>query len=254
MRSTKVMIVDDHEVVRMGLRSALEPEDDIEVVADVGDAQAAMREAEIHRPDVVLMDVRMPGTDGIEACRRLREELPETRVVMLTSYSDEDAVFASIMAGAAGYLLKNTSRAELLSALRSVAAGESLLDPGVTSRVFSRLKELTAKEQSWELASLSEREKEVLALVAQGMTNREIAGQLIISGHTARNHVSRILSSGWDAAAKPRRLLPATAWWIHPSPTRFGCKGAPPDLPHPPTRRVIPWGTPPNPAKGARPP
>ena len=118
MRSTKVMIVDDHEVVRMGLRSALEPEDDIEVVADVGDAQAAMREAEIHRPDVVLMDVRMPGTDGIEACRRLREELPETRVVMLTSYSDEDAVFASIMAGAAGYLLKNTSRAELLSALR----------------------------------------------------------------------------------------------------------------------------------------
>ena len=93
----------------MGLRAALEPEDDIDVVADVADAQAAMREAEIHRPDVVLMDVRMPGTDGIEACRRLREELPETRVVMLTSYSDEDAVIASIMAGAAGYLLKNTT-------------------------------------------------------------------------------------------------------------------------------------------------
>ena len=139
------------------------------------------------------MDVRMPGLDGIQACRMLREVLPETKVVMLTSYSDEQAVMASIMAGASGYLLKNTRRAELLNAVRSAAAGESLLDPGVTARVLARLRELSVKEEDREVALLSEREKEVLALVAQGLTNKEIAAQLIIGENTARNHVSRIL-------------------------------------------------------------
>jgi DNA-binding NarL/FixJ family response regulator len=193
MRPSKVLIVDDHEVVRLGLRGALEIEDDMDVVGDVGDARAALQEAEIHRPDVVLMDVRMPGTDGIEACRMIRDSLPETRIVMLTSYSDEQAVFASIMAGASGYLLKNTRRDDLLSAVRSVAAGKSLLDPGIASSVMKRLRELTAKEQEWELSVLSRREAEVLTLVAEGLTNREIAARLIISENTARNHVSRIL-------------------------------------------------------------
>ena len=185
--------MDDHEVVRLGLRTALESEEDIEIVGDLGDATVALREAEISRPDVVLMDVRMPGLGGIEACRMLKEQLPETRVVMLTSYSDEEAVFAAIMAGAAGYLLKNTGRAELLDAVRSAARGDSLLDPGVTTRVLSRFRDLAEKEQDREVASLSEREKEVLALVAAGKTNREIAEALIISDNTARNHVSRIL-------------------------------------------------------------
>ena len=187
------MIVDDHEMVRLGLRTALEPEPDIEVVGDLGDAMAALREAEVSRPDVVLMDVRMPGLSGIEACRMLRERQPETRVVMLTSYSDEEAVFAAIVAGAAGYLLKNTGRAELLEAVRSASRGDSLLDPSITSRVLSRFRDLAEKEQDREVASLSEREKEVLALVAAGKTNHEIAEALVISGNTARNHVSRIL-------------------------------------------------------------
>ena len=129
------MIVDDHEVVRLGLRAALEPEDDIEVVGDFGDAQVALTEAEIMRPDVVLMDVRMPGMDGIQACRALKESLPETRVVMLTSFSDDQAVSASIIAGASGYLLKNARRADLLRAVRAAAGGESLLDPSVLATV-----------------------------------------------------------------------------------------------------------------------
>ena len=193
MKPIKVMIVDDHEVVRLGLRAALELEEDMELEGDLGDAQAALREAEVQRPDVVLMDVRMPGLDGIQACRLIRERLPETKVVMLTSYSDEEAVLAAIMAGAAGYLLKNTGRADLLRAVRSVSGGESLLDPGVTGRVLAQLKDLAAKEKSREVTVLSEREKEVLVLVAQGLTNKEIAAKLIISDNTARNHVSRIL-------------------------------------------------------------
>ena len=193
MDRIKVMIVDDHEVVRMGLRAAMELVDDMEIVADAGDARVALQEAQIKRPDVVLMDVRMPGMDGIQACRMIRDRLPETRVVMLTSYSDEDAVFASIMAGAAGYLLKNTGRAELLNAVRSAAKGESLLDPQVANPVLARLRDLAAKEQDREAAVLSERETEVVRLVAQGRTNKEIAAELVISENTARNHVSNIL-------------------------------------------------------------
>ena len=206
MKRIKVMIVDDHEVVRLGLKTALEPEEEIEVVGDLGDARVALQEAEIKRPDVVLMDVRMPGMDGIQACRLLRESLPETKVVMLSSYSEEQAVMSSIMAGASGYLLKNTPRAELVSAVLSAARGESLLDPAVTTRVLDRLKELAAKEQDKEAALLSDREREVLALVAQGRTNKEIAAKLIISEHTARNHVSRIL----DKLGLTRRSEAAT--------------------------------------------
>jgi DNA-binding NarL/FixJ family response regulator len=191
MKPIRVMIVDDHEVVWMGLRSAMEPEDDLDVVADVSSGRAAVREAEFHRPDVVLMDVRMPGVDGIEACRILKDTRPETRVVMLTSYSEERAVFPSIMAGASGYLLKNAGRAELLNSLRAVARDESLLDPTVAGAVLDRLRKLTASEEDREVSSLSERE--VLALVARGQTNKQIAATLIISEHTALNHVSHIL-------------------------------------------------------------
>ena len=193
MERIRVMVVDDHEVVRLGLQAALESEDDLEFVGGAGDAQGALREAQVSRPHVVLMDVRMPGLSGIEACRLLRERLPDTRVVMLTSFGNEEAVFASIMAGASGYLLKNTGRRELLRAVRAAARGESQLDPSVTGRVLARLRNLSEKEQDRESAMLSDREKEVLTLVAQGRTNREIAAELVISGNTARNHVSRIL-------------------------------------------------------------
>ena len=189
----KLMIVDDHEVVRLGLKSALELEDDMELTGDFGDAGAALREAEFSRPDVVLMDIRMPGMDGVSACRAMRDVSPDTRVIMLTSYSDEQAVFSSIMAGASGYLLKNTGRADLLDAIRSVAGGASLLDPAITRQVLEKLKELTVKEEAREVEMLSGREREVLALVADGMTNKEIAVRLVISANTARNHVSRIL-------------------------------------------------------------
>ena len=189
----RLMIVDDHEVVRLGLKSALEPEDDMELAGEFGDARAALREAEFSRPDVVLMDVRMPGMDGIEACRAMRDIAPDARVIMLTSYGDEQAVFSSIMAGASGYLLKNTGRADLLSAIRSVAGGQSLLDAAITGQVLAKLKELTIREEAREVEMLSGREREVLALVADGMTNKEIAARLTISSNTARNHVSRIL-------------------------------------------------------------
>ena len=205
MKPISVMIVDDHEVVRMGLRAVLEPEDDIQVVADAGTADAAIREAQIKRPNVVLMDVRMPGKDGIQACRELRERLPGTRVLMLTSYSEEQAVLAAVLAGASGYLLKNVGRAELLRAIRVVAAGESLLDPAVTSSVLARLKDLSTREDP-QVALLSKREREVMALVAEGRTNKEIAGELIISENTARNHVSRIL----DKLGLARRSEAAT--------------------------------------------
>ena len=193
MDRIKVMIVDDHEVVRLGLKTALEPEDDIQVVAEAGNAQVALQEVETARPDVVLMDVRMPGTDGIQACRMIKDAFPDTKVVMLTSYSDEEAVMASIMAGASGYLLKNTARAGLLEAVRSAARGESLLDPAVASKVLDRLRKLAGRERDREAEMLSEREREVVALVANGLTNKEIAAELVISQNTARNHVSRIL-------------------------------------------------------------
>lgn len=206
MSSIKVMLVDDHEVVRLGLRAALDLEDDIEIVGDFGDGPAALRDAPHSHPDVVLMDVRMPGMSGIEVCRALRDLVPETRVLMLTSFADEQAVFASITAGAAGYLLKNAARGALVDAVRSAAGGESLLDPAVTARVMARLKDLTEKEEDREVASLSDREREVLALVARGLTNRQIAADLVISEHTARNHISRIL----DKLGLSRRSEAAT--------------------------------------------
>ena len=190
----------------MGFRSAMEPEDDMEVVSDVGSAGAAVREAVVSRPDVVLMDVRMPGVDGIQACRTLKDALPDTRGVMLTSYSEEEAVFASVMAGASGYLLKNACRAELLDAVRSAARGESLLDPSMVGVVLDRLRRLTAEEEDREVSSLSEREREVLACVARGLTNKENAAALVISEHTARNHVSHIL----DKLGLTRRSEAAT--------------------------------------------
>lgn len=192
-RRTRVMIVDDHEVVRMGLRALFELEDDLEVVGEADSGEAAADEAERTRPDVVVMDVRMGAMDGIEACREVRERLPDVGVLMLTSFGTEEAVLAAVMAGASGFLLKNTGRAEVLRAVRAVGAGESLLDPAVTGTVMRRLSELAASAEDPRLADLSAREREVLELVADGMTNREIAERLSISPVTARNHVSHIL-------------------------------------------------------------
>ena len=189
---TRLMIVDDHEVVRMGLRAALEIEDDFTVVAEAGNGKEAIEKARAHQPDIVLMDVRMDIMDGIEACREIRSELPSTRVLMLTSFAEEETVVAALLAGAAGYVLKNVARARLLEALRSVARGESLLDSRVTKSVVEKLVGMQAKPADGD--DLTAREREVLVLIAEGATNKEIAAKLVVSENTARNHVSHILS------------------------------------------------------------
>jgi DNA-binding NarL/FixJ family response regulator len=186
------MIVDDHEVVRMGLKAALEIEDDFTVVAEAGSGREAIDRARVQRPDIVLMDVRMDGMDGIEACREIRSEFPQTKVLMLTSFAEEETVVAALLAGAAGYVLKNVARARLLEALRSVARGETLLDSKVTRSVLEKLTSGGSAKQSDD--NLTEREREVLVLIADGATNKEIAAKLVVSENTARNHVSHILS------------------------------------------------------------
>ena len=193
MANIRIMIVDDHEVVRSGLKSILEPEDDLEVVGEASSGSEAVEKVAQLEPSLVLMDIRMEEMSGIEACRLIKSSHPQVNVLMLTSFGEEEAVMASIMAGASAYLLKNVGRTELIRAIRGVAGGQNLLDPAVTKRVMERLAQLTVKEEEREVAGLSGREKEVLALVARGSTNKEIAGKLVISEHTARNHLSRIL-------------------------------------------------------------
>ena len=189
---TRLMIVDDHEVVRMGLRAALEVEPDFAVVAEASNGIEAIDKARVHRPDIILMDVRMDGMDGIEACREVRSEFPETRVLMLTSYAEEETVVAALLAGAAGYVLKNVARSRLLEALRSVARGETLLDSKLTKGVLEKL--TAPHDKPGDDTDLTAREREVLVLIAEGATNKEIAAKLVVSENTARNHVSHILS------------------------------------------------------------
>ena len=193
MPVTTILIVDDHAIVREGLKMVLDLEADLEVVGQAANGGEAVAMASDLSPDLVLMDVLMEGTDGIDACRQIKSNLPDVRVLMLTSHSAAEAVEAAVLAGASGYLLKNGGRTELLAGIRAVAAGESLLAPSVTAGVLERLGELARRERSREDDLLSSREKEVLALVAEGLTNREIAGRLIISNNTVRNHISHIM-------------------------------------------------------------
>lgn len=207
----RVMLVDDHELLRDGISAVFELEPDIEVVAEAGDGQAAVTTAVRYRPDIVLMDIRMGAGDGITACREVKAALPETKVLMLTSFGTEEAVLSSIMAGASGFLLKNTGRDGLLSAVRTLAAGGALLDPAVTGPMMEKLASLASRNGPDELAELTDRELEVLALVARGKTNKEIAAELVISEATARNHISHIfeklgLTRRSEAAALATRL------------------------------------------------
>ncbi len=187
MSKTRVMIVDDHEVVRLGMRAAFELEADLAVVGEASNGVEALAKVPVLAPELILMDVRMDKMNGIEACREIKSHYPNVRILMLTSFADEEAVAASVMAGASGYLLKNVSRAELLRAMRLVAAGQSLLDPNVTKQVMERLQAQVPGSE------LTEREREVLALVARGYTNKQIAEALYVTEKTARNHVSHIL-------------------------------------------------------------
>jgi DNA-binding NarL/FixJ family response regulator len=186
------MLCDDHELVRRGLISVLQDAGGIEVVAEAGDADAALKAVESSRPDVVIMDVRLPGRSGIEACREIRSAYPDTKVLMLTAHSDDEALFSSIMAGAAGFVLKQVRGGDLVGAVRQVARGESLLDPTVTARVLARLRGEGAQANDG-TADLTAQERKILDLVAEGMTNRQIAEKVFLAEKTVKNYVSNIL-------------------------------------------------------------
>jgi DNA-binding NarL/FixJ family response regulator len=190
----RVMLVDDHEIVRNGIRGMLDAEDDIVVTAEAGSVVDAVSEAARTRPDVVVMDVRLTDGSGIEATREIRAAHPDTKVLMLTSFADDEALFASIMAGASGYVLKQVKPGDLLRAIRAVGAGESLLDPAVTSAVLDRLRKGKHLMRDEKLARLSPQEERILAAVADGKTNREIGEELHLAEKTVKNYVSSILS------------------------------------------------------------
>lgn len=190
----RLLLVDDHKVVRLGLRALLEAEPDIEVVGEAANAAEAIQRAGQLQPTLVLMDIRLPDQNGIAACRQIRQQWPPIQVLMLTSFADEDLVLEAIGAGAAGYVLKQLDTTDLVSAVRAVGRGDAVLDPAVTQKVLARVRCAEHEAQSLAFRELSERELQVLALVAEGKTNAEIADALILSEKTVRNHVSTILS------------------------------------------------------------
>ena len=190
----RLLVVDDHEVVRQGLVAMLDRRPGFQVVAEAGTVAEAIEMARKFEPDLIVMDVRLPDGSGIEACREIRSELPETRVVMLTSYPDEEAVFSAIVAGASGYLLKQVRARDLVSALEAVGRGESLLDPAVTEKVLERVRRIATGGASDELAQLTAQEQKILLLVAEGKTNKQIAQEVFLSDKTVKNYVSSILS------------------------------------------------------------
>ena len=188
----RVMLVDDHEVVREGLRTLLARRPNVTVVGEAGSVAEAVDAAAKAKPDVVIMDVRLPDGSGVEACRLIRDHRVETRVIMLTSYADDEALFASIVAGASGYLLKQTRGQALVDAIDAVAKGRSLLDPDVTEKVLERVRR-GRKEEDPAFASLTDQERKVLEQMAEGKTNREIGEILFLSEKTVKNYVSRVL-------------------------------------------------------------
>jgi two-component system response regulator DevR len=193
-RTLSLMIVDDHEVVRQGLVALLGRRSEFHVVAEAGTVAEAVAAARRFRPDLIVMDVRLPDGSGIEACREIRAEMPDTRVVMLTSYPDEDAVLSAIVAGASGYLLKQVRARDLVAGLEAVGRGESLLDPAVTGRVLERIRRIATADQPDELAQLTSQEQKILLLVAEGKTNKQIAAEVFLSDKTVKNYVSSILA------------------------------------------------------------
>ncbi|MEX2556152.1 MAG: response regulator transcription factor [Actinomycetota bacterium] len=190
---TRVLLVDDHEVVRGGIKGLLATEDDIRVVGEAGSVRDAIDEAERTRPDVIVMDVRLTDGSGIEATREIRSRRPDTKVLMLTSFADDEALFASILAGASGYVLKQVRGGDILRGIRAIARGESLLDPTVTGAVMERLRKGKHLLKDPKLARLSPHEERILELVAEGKTNGEIGRRLKLAEKTVKNYVSNIL-------------------------------------------------------------
>ena len=195
MTKQRIILVDDHEVVRLGLKSLLERHPQFEVISEAGSAKEALEQVERLLPDVVLMDIRLPGTSGIEACEEITKKFPDIRVIMLTSYAEDDMLFSAIRAGASGYVLKQIGAEDLMKAIEAVGRGEALLDPAVTQRVFQEVRRAVKEEESSAFSTLSQQEKHVLLLVSEGRTNREIAKALFLGEGTVRNYVSSILSN-----------------------------------------------------------
>jgi two-component system, NarL family, response regulator DevR len=218
----RVLIVDDHEIVRKGLVTLLGSEDGLEVVGEAGTVEAAIRRVGYDRPEVVVMDVRLPDGTGIEACREIRARWPDVRVLMLTSFADEEALFASIMAGASGYVLKRVDARQLIDSIRRVGAGESLLDPTMTEHVFRRIRGDEPVDPL--VARLSPQERKILDLISEGLTNKEIAEELFLAEKTVKNYVSNLLNklgmtrrteaAAYSArlAAKREREYPPEQW------------------------------------------
>ena len=203
-----MFLLDDHEVVRRGLRELLEAEDDLEVVGEAGTAEEAYRRVAATSPNVAILDVRLPDGDGVDVCREVRSKHPEIACLMLTSFADDDALFSAIMAGAAGYVLKQVRGTDLVDGVRRVGRGESLLDPLLTAKVMERLRHPTEPD---ELAGLTDQEKRVLDLISQGLTNRQIGEQMFLAEKTVKNYVSNMLaklgmSRRTEAAAYAARL------------------------------------------------
>ncbi len=194
MPHQRILLVDDHEVVRLGLKSLLERHHGFEVVAEASTAREAVEKSMAYKPDVVVMDIRLPGGSGIDACQEITQALPDTRVIMLTSYAEDEMLFSAIRAGAAGYVLKQIGGQDLVRAIEAVGRGEALLDPAVTKRVFAEMRKVAREEEASAFAELTQQEMHVLQLVAEGKTNREIAQALFLGEGTVRNYVSSILS------------------------------------------------------------
>jgi DNA-binding NarL/FixJ family response regulator len=194
MAKQRILLVDDHEVVRLGLKSLLDHHPQFDVVGEASTAREAIEMVGSTHPDVVVMDIRLPGTSGIEACEEITSRYPETKVIMLTSYAEDEMLFSAIRAGASGYVLKQIGGEDLVRALEAVGRGEAMLDPTVTQRVFQEVRRAVKEEEASAFAHLSQQEKHVLLLVSEGKTNREIAKALFLGEGTVRNYVSSILS------------------------------------------------------------
>ena len=209
MAPTRVFLLDDHEIVRRGLRELLEGEEGFVVVGEAGTAEEALARIPATSPEVAVLDVRLPDGNGVEVCREIRSRHPEVRCLMLTSFADDEALFSAILAGAAGYVLKQVRGTDLLDAIARVAAGQSLLDPTVTARVLERLRVPQAPDDS--LASLTDQERRILDLIAEGLTNRQIGERMFLAEKTVKNYVSNVLmklgmSRRSEAAAYAARL------------------------------------------------
>jgi len=194
MGKQRILLVDDHEVVRLGLKALLDRHPSFEVIGEAGSAREALEQVANLQPDIVVMDIRLPGTSGIEACEEIVQRFPDTKVIMLTSYAEDEMLFSAIRAGASGYILKQIGGEDLVHALYAVGRGEALLDPAVTQRVFQEVRKAVKDEEASAFSHLSQQEKHVLLLVSEGKTNREIAKALFLGEGTVRNYVSSILS------------------------------------------------------------